>query len=96
MNSVCTAERPAMSLRAVSIEDCVRAGRKSVMRFSKAGPTANRLLISVIATRPAPISITTTATALLKGLDPVEGLAVEYPAVETVLVILDSLLARRS
>lgn len=66
------------------------------MRFSNAGPTANRLLINVIATRPAPTSMISAATDLLKRPVPDGELAVEYPAGETVLVILVSLLARRS
>lgn len=96
LNSACTAESPAMSARAVSIELCVKAGRKSTMRFSKAGPTANKLLISVIAMSPAPISMTNTATVLLKGPDLDKGMADDVLDVEAVLVIPDSHLARRS
>ena len=75
LNSVCTAERPAMSACAVSMDCWVNAGRKSVIRFSNAGPTANRLLMSVVATRPAPTTMTSTAATLLRRPDPPGGRA---------------------
>ena len=85
-----------MSARAVSIEFLVNVGRKSTIKFSNAGPTANRLFMRVIAISPAPINMTNTEAVLLKGPDLDEGMADEVFDLEAVLVIPGSLLARRS
>jgi len=90
LNSVCTAERPAMSAWAVSMDCCVSAGRKSVIRFSKAGPTANRLLMSVIATRPAPTNMTKTAATLLRKPDLLGEDSADVPALDVVMPLSSS------